>query len=135
MDEESFSHLVYEKVVYVCVHYGKPRVRPTAKRPNQHYFASGCKARIVVSIDRDAEDCVVLRVKSVNVSHNHELSEKRHGYYPKNRRLSVEETEDAKKLLRLNVKPSDVKATICEATRKLVQTKDILNIALRKHFY
>lgn len=107
-------------------------MRSTGKRPNQHYFACGCPAKIIVAIDRTAEEGIVLRVNSVEIGHNHELSAKRYAFYPKIRRLSTGERDDAKKLLRLRVKPSDVKATICETTNKLVQTKDIFNIVSGK---
>lgn len=113
----------------MCIHYGAPRSRSTGKRPNQHYFACGCMARINLEIDREAEEGIVLRITDIDLNHNHEVSETQFGFYPKVRRLSLTEKDDAKKLLKLHVKPADVKATICEATKKRVQTKDILNLA------
>lgn len=65
----------------------------------------------------------------MHLGHNHELSATIYQFYPKVRRLSAGEKEEAKRLLQLNVKPGDVKATICASTGKLVQTKDVLNIA------
>lgn len=127
--EEALAHLKYERALYTCIHYGKPRVRSSGKRPSQHYFASDCRAEFNLSIDRDADEGIRLHITDVVLDHNHELSEHQFSYYPKNRRLSPKEKEEAKELLKLRVKPSDLKATVCSATHKRVQTKDILNIA------
>lgn len=76
-----------------------------------------------------------LEVTDVQLDHNHELSEQRYRFYPKVRRLSAPEKEEAKKLLRLNVKPGDIKATICNSTRKQIQSKDMLNLASGRFLY
>lgn len=85
-----------------------------------------------MDLDRTADEKPCLEVVNAQLAHNHELSEERYHFYPKVRRLSVPEKEEARKMLQMHVKAGDVKAAICEATKKKVQSKDVMNIARGK---
>lgn len=122
-------HLKYHRIRYVCTHFGNPRSRSEGKRPNQHHFASACKASFSVTLNRLADEGACLEVSDVCLDHNHQLSEANYQFYPKVRRLSALEKEETTKLLRLNVRASDLKETLCESTGKRIQSKHILNIA------
>ena len=116
-----------------CRHYGEPRKRAKGIRSNQHYFALACDAQVYVSFDTKLQKLVV---KKVALEHSHRIGPTVSAHYPCSRRLTDDEREEVKELLKLRPKSKLIKQHITEKYKKSVTMKDLHNIrgSIRKDY-
>ncbi|XP_034249610.1 uncharacterized protein LOC117650351 isoform X2 [Thrips palmi] len=118
------ERLKYKSALIACKNYGTYVTKSTGQRPNQQTFKMDCKAHIEVKADLDRQKIVVT---SVSLEHNHITEKEITAFYPEVRGLNKFELDDAKKLIKLRVKPSILLQQIHEETGKHLVGQDLVN--------
>ncbi len=116
---------------------GQPNPQGNGKRHKQNYNALGCKASFCIAYWSASENGGVetlgkLEVREASLEHTHDAVPEEHArarFYCKRRCLSTEEKEEAKKLVKMNVKPTEVLEVLAESTGKSILTRTIHWIA------
>lgn len=119
------SESPYQYVVYVCKHYGKPRVRGNSVRPNQSYFPTNCPVKLRVMNQSGSS---TYKITALECDHNHAVCEAYYKMYPSSRVLTEEEKTEVRPLLEMDVETKNIRDFIREKTGKLIENKDIHNI-------
>ncbi|CAF1379625.1 unnamed protein product [Didymodactylos carnosus] len=118
------SDLIYEKAVFACVHSGQPRVRGAGRRPDQHYLALGCPAKIRL-LNKNS----VLKITVLELNHNHEISKSLQKFYPKNRQFDLKSKEKIIELDKHQVPRGIIRNIMLgDNNGKFCTVKDITNV-------
>ncbi|KAG8176002.1 hypothetical protein JTE90_006999 [Oedothorax gibbosus] len=117
--------LKYFKLKFNCIRGGLVCPQGTAKRKTST-LKIDCPAHIYLRATPDGRN---LEIRSLNVSHNHEISEELFRHLPQQRKLPPEVREQAKVLLDLDVNKKLLQQKLQRDTGKIVTLKDLSNLA------
>ena len=124
--EEKAKLLHYCEVKFTCIHGGrKHRNRATGKRKSST-FKKGCPCSISFRLDEGGDNLVVTKVNTEHA--NHEMNENLYEYYPKVRKLSVEDKSYAERMLAMNANKKMLQQQLKKDTGKRVSLRDLTNI-------
>ncbi len=109
-DDALREQFVYKRATFTCTYLGQPN-------PRGEGMENGTSS---------AAGKLEVREASASLEHTHDADPEEHTrLYCKRRCLSMEEKEEAKKLLKMNMKPTEVRKMLAESTGKSILTYKI----------
>ncbi|RUS82458.1 hypothetical protein EGW08_009764 [Elysia chlorotica] len=91
------DEIVYHRAQYVCTHFGQPRYRGKGVVNRSTTLATGCEAEIVLAWNNYVRKLVVSKK---TLTHNHEVNAFTYSQQYKVKRLSREQKEEIKELMK-----------------------------------
>ncbi|BHF68756.1 hypothetical protein SprV_0301179700 [Sparganum proliferum] len=119
------STLVYKTLAFHCIHHGQPSsVARTFAFSGS--MKMGCRAKLYVSSMSGQ-----VRIKSINLRHNHEVSPQLASTYNRNLRLSNEEQNLIESLSTTNLTPSRISDLLIKKTHRHLPPQTVRKMVYR----
>ena len=130
-NEDNFTNFVVDSnnkrsLVFICKHGVHRDSTSKGVREAQRYNYLGCNAKIRLYKSQKEDDRGILRITSVDMNHNHCISEE--VFEKENVNFTEEEKELIKTLKDANARPSQIKRVLLERSKKTVTIKRLWNL-------
>nr|XP_047138019.1 uncharacterized protein LOC124814399 [Hydra vulgaris] len=128
LSKELKESLVYYEVKYCCIQGGVNFKSRSRGLRSASTFRQKCPVNVVLRESKDGQN---LQVKSLNMNHNHEVSQELYSHLPKQRKLPEDFEREAVKMIKLKANKKLIKQQLSQQTGKVVLFKDLSNIQNR----
>lgn len=115
----------YDRVMFTCKHYGKPRTKKATENPQS--YARDCPVVLTLTLNDNTQ----YEIKWLNTNHNHIVSAEYYRSYPYrsyNHRLTDEEIDIAVELLQQDICMEEMQQQLSNITGKLLNPRYLLSL-------